>query len=174
MSNAGRRAAFQSRRFAQDDRKYPQVAPRVTREIDVSVNCRARDVRTRLRLRNACRALEEVGDSARNTGNTRRCHRSGMPAIRGCRLPRGPVGGGAARRRHDHPGTPDRWNVEDHYDPEPGVPGRSISRRGAVLDDIAGFDPEHRLLLETGYSTRFPTSERSHYARVIASSNCGV
>ena len=64
---------------------------------------------------------------------------------------------------------PDRWNVEDHYDPEPGVPGRSISRRGAVLDDIAGFDPEHRLLLETGYSTRFPTSERSHYARVIPS-----
>ena len=44
-------------------------------------------------------------------------------------------------------------------------------RWGAVLDDIAGFDPEHRLLLETGYSTRFPTSERSHYARVIASSN---
>ena len=66
---------------------------------------------------------------------------------------------------------PDRWDVEDHYDPEPGVPGRSISKWGAVLDDIAGFDPEHRLLLETGYSTRFPTSERSHYARVIASSN---
>jgi hypothetical protein len=171
MSNAGRRVAFQSRRFAQDDRKYPQVATRVTREIDVSVNCRARDVRTRLRLRNACRALEEVGDSARNTGNIRRCHRNGMPAIRGCRLPREAV------LRGDDTITqvpPDRWNVEDHYDPEPGVPGRSISRRGAVLDDIAGFDPEHRLLLETGYSTRFPTSERSHYARVIASSNCGV
>ena len=27
------------------------------------------------------------------------------------------------------------------------------------------------MLLETGYSARFPTSERSHYARVIASSN---
>ena len=50
-------------------------------------------------------------------------------------------------------------------------PGRSVSRWGAVLDDIAGIDPEHRLLPETGYSTRFPTSERSHYARVIASSN---
>ena len=64
-----------------------------------------------------------------------------------------------------------RWDADEHYDPERGVPGRSVSRWGAVLDDIAGFDPEHRLLLETGYSTRFPTSEPSHYARVIASSN---
>lgn len=64
-----------------------------------------------------------------------------------------------------------RWDADAHYDPERGVPGRSVSRWGAVLDDIAGFDPEHRLLLETGYSARFPTSERSHYARVIASSN---
>ena len=65
----------------------------------------------------------------------------------------------------------DRWDVDEHYDPKPGVPGRSVSRWGGFLDDIADFDPEHRLLLETGYSTRFPTSERSHYARVIASSN---
>jgi hypothetical protein len=65
----------------------------------------------------------------------------------------------------------DRWDVEAHYDPEPGVPGRSMSRWGGFLPDLAGFDPEHRLLLETGYSTRFLTSERSHYARVIASSN---
>ena len=65
----------------------------------------------------------------------------------------------------------DRWDADEHDDPERGVPGRSVSRWGAVLDDIAGFDPEHRLLLETGYPNRFPTSERSHYARVIASSN---
>jgi hypothetical protein len=65
----------------------------------------------------------------------------------------------------------DRWDTGEHDDPERRVPGRSLLRWGAVLDDIAGFDPEHRLLLETGYSTRFPTSERSHYARVIASSN---
>jgi hypothetical protein len=64
----------------------------------------------------------------------------------------------------------DRWDTDEHDDPRRGVPGRSVSRWGAVLDDIAGFDPEHRLLLETGYPTRFPTSERSHYARVIASS----
>ena len=65
----------------------------------------------------------------------------------------------------------DRWDTDEHDDPKRGVPGRSVSRWGAVLDDIAGFDPEHRLLLDPGYPTRFPTSERSHYARVIASSN---
>jgi hypothetical protein len=37
------------------------------------------------------------------------------------------------------------------------------------VDDIPGFDPEHRLLLETRYPNRFPSFERSHYARVIPS-----
>ncbi len=61
---------------------------------------------------------------------------------------------------------PDRWDIEDHYDPEPGVPGRSISRWGGFLADLAGFDasffgfsdreaaaidPQHRLLLETSW-----------------------
>jgi polyketide synthase 5 len=61
---------------------------------------------------------------------------------------------------------PDRWDADDYYDPEPGVPGRSVSRWGAFLDDVAGFDPEffgisereataldpqHRLLLETSW-----------------------
>ncbi|BBZ44465.1 sulfolipid-1 biosynthesis phthioceranic/hydroxyphthioceranic acid synthase [Mycobacterium parmense] len=56
-----------------------------------------------------------------------------------------------------------RWDADEYYDPEPGVPGRSVSRWGAFLDDVAGFDPEffgidereaialdpqHRLLLE--------------------------
>jgi Beta-ketoacyl synthase, N-terminal domain len=63
----------------------------------------------------------------------------------------------------------DRWDADEHWDPERGVPGRSESRWGAVLDDIPGFDPEHRLTLETGYSNRFPSFERSHYARVIPS-----
>lgn len=60
----------------------------------------------------------------------------------------------------------DRWDAEEYYDPEPGVPGRSVSKWGAFLDDIAGFDPEffgigereatsldpqHRLLLETAW-----------------------
>ena len=37
---------------------------------------------------------------------------------------------------------PDRWDVDEYYDPEPGVPGRSVSKWGAFLDDVAGFDSE--------------------------------
>ena len=61
---------------------------------------------------------------------------------------------------------PDRWDADEYYDPEPGVPGRSVSRRGACMDDVGGFDSEffgisereataidlqHRLLLETSW-----------------------
>jgi polyketide synthase 5 len=61
---------------------------------------------------------------------------------------------------------PDRWDVDEYYDPEPGVPGRSVSKWGSFLDDVAGFDseffginereataidPQHRLLLETSW-----------------------
>jgi mycolipanoate synthase len=60
----------------------------------------------------------------------------------------------------------DRWDADLYYDPEPGVPGRSVSRWGAFLDDVAGFDcdffgmtereataidPQHRLLLESSW-----------------------
>jgi acyl transferase domain-containing protein len=37
---------------------------------------------------------------------------------------------------------PDRWDADEYYDPEPGVPGRSVSKWGAFLDDVAGFDSE--------------------------------
>ncbi|VEG38859.1 phthioceranic/hydroxyphthioceranic acid synthase [Mycolicibacterium flavescens] len=61
---------------------------------------------------------------------------------------------------------PDRWDAEEYYDPEPGVPGRSVSKWGAFLDEYGGFDadffgisereatavdPQHRLLLETSW-----------------------
>ena len=61
---------------------------------------------------------------------------------------------------------PDRWDADEYYDPEPGVPGRSVSKWGAFLDDVAGFDadffainereaiaidPQQRLLLETSW-----------------------
>jgi polyketide synthase 5 len=61
---------------------------------------------------------------------------------------------------------PDRWSIDDHYDPEPGIAGRSVSKWGAFLDDVAGFDseffginereaasldPQQRMLLETSW-----------------------
>ena len=57
----------------------------------------------------------------------------------------------------------DRWNADDYYDAEAGLPGRSVSRWGAFLADPTGFDfpffgiserealamdPQHRVLLE--------------------------
>nr|MDT0522783.1 beta-ketoacyl synthase N-terminal-like domain-containing protein [Streptomyces sp. DSM 41633] len=60
----------------------------------------------------------------------------------------------------------DRWDVDEFYDPEPGVPGKSVTRHGGFLDDIWGFDapfvglrtheatymdPNHRLLMETSW-----------------------
>src|ERR1700733_2525138 len=61
---------------------------------------------------------------------------------------------------------PDRWNVERFFDAEPGLPGKSIARRGGFLEGIDQFDPQffgispreapyvdpqHRLLLETAW-----------------------
>ncbi|MGE5696709.1 MAG: sulfolipid-1 biosynthesis phthioceranic/hydroxyphthioceranic acid synthase, partial [Candidatus Sericytochromatia bacterium] len=57
-------------------------------------------------------------------------------------------------------------DADEYYDPEPGVPGRSVSKWGAFINDVAGFDseffgisereataidPQHRLLLETSW-----------------------
>ncbi|WP_198670857.1 sulfolipid-1 biosynthesis phthioceranic/hydroxyphthioceranic acid synthase [Mycolicibacterium smegmatis] len=90
----------------------------------------------------------------------------------GCRLPGGvdsPERLWQALLRGDDAVTevpPDRWDADDFYDAQPGVPGRSVSKWGAFLDDVAGFDPEffgitereataidpqHRLLLEVSW-----------------------
>jgi polyketide synthase 5 len=60
----------------------------------------------------------------------------------------------------------ERWDMDQYYDPEPGVPGRSISKWAAFMDDPTGFDaeffglgdrealasdPQHRVLLETAW-----------------------
>src|ERR1700730_6972031 len=61
---------------------------------------------------------------------------------------------------------PDRWNVERFYDPEPGVVGKTIARRGGFVDGLDQFDPQffgislrewpygwlvHRMLLGTNW-----------------------
>lgn len=61
---------------------------------------------------------------------------------------------------------PDRWNADDFFDPEPGSPGKVVTRRAGFTDDATGFDapffgmstrearmmdPQHRLLLETAW-----------------------
>ncbi|MDT5255324.1 MAG: polyketide synthase 5, partial [Mycobacterium sp.] len=60
----------------------------------------------------------------------------------------------------------ERWDVDYYYDPEPGVPGRSVCKWGSFLDNVGAFDPEffgitekeatamdpqHRLLMETAW-----------------------
>ncbi|OBK61279.1 polyketide synthase [Mycobacterium gordonae] len=58
----------------------------------------------------------------------------------------------------------DRWNMDDFYDPDPDTPGKMVTRRAGLIEDVGSFDapffgvstreavfmdPQHRLLLET-------------------------
>ena len=80
----------------------------------------------------------------------------------------------------------ERWNADDYYDAVPGIPGRSISRWGAFLDDPAGFDfpffgigepealfmdPQHRLLLEVTWEA---AEHAGRDPRRLAGTDAGV
>jgi acyl transferase domain-containing protein len=60
----------------------------------------------------------------------------------------------------------DRWDVDEFFDPDPGAPGKVVTRRAGFVDDVTGFDapffgvsareasyldPQHRQLLETAW-----------------------
>ncbi|WP_123027421.1 type I polyketide synthase [Mycolicibacterium stellerae] len=80
----------------------------------------------------------------------------------------------------------DRWDVDEFFDPEPGVPGKVVTRRAGFVDDVTGFDapffgmstrevrlmdPQHRLLLEMAWSA----VEHSGTApTALADTNTGV
>jgi len=80
----------------------------------------------------------------------------------------------------------DRWDVDEFFDPEPGAPGKVVTRRAGFVDDVTGFDapffgmstrevrlmdPQHRLLLETAWRA----VEHSGIApTALADTNTGV
>ena len=80
----------------------------------------------------------------------------------------------------------DRWDADEFFDSEPGVPGKVVTRRAGFVDDVTGFDapffgmstrevrmmdPQHRLLLETAWRA----VEHSGTApTALANSNTGV
>jgi acyl transferase domain-containing protein len=90
----------------------------------------------------------------------------------GCRFPGGANGAEAFWQLLSHgidavrEVPPQRWNIDEFYDPDPTAPGKVNTRRGGFLDRVDEFDadffgispreairvdPQHRVLLEVGW-----------------------
>ena len=120
------------------------------------------------------RILRALDEAAAKLEAVERAHTAPIAVIGvGCRLPGG-VRNAADFWRLLHSGIdatsevpPDRWDVDELYDPDPEKPGKICSRRGGFLSgevdrfDAAFFgispreattmDPQHRLLLEVAH-----------------------
>ncbi|WP_425437478.1 acyltransferase domain-containing protein, partial [Mycobacterium szulgai] len=81
---------------------------------------------------------------------------------------------------------PERWDIDEYYDPKPGAQGRSVCKWGSFLDNVGDFDadffgiseneatamdPQHRLLLETAWEAM---EHGGLTPEVTASSRTGV
>ena len=80
----------------------------------------------------------------------------------------------------------DRWNLDEFYDPDPDAPGKFVTRRAGLIENIDDFDapffgvspreavfmdPQHRILLETSWQALEHSGLRP---RALAGSRTGV
>lgn len=78
----------------------------------------------------------------------------------------------------------DRWDAEEFFDPEPGAPGKVVTRRAGFVEDVTGFDapffgmstrevrlmdPQHRLCWRRrGARWSIPALPQRIWLRLIA------
>src|SRR5208283_1764563 len=109
----------------------------------------------------------------------------------GCRIPGGADGPEAFWQLLSHgvdavrEVPPDRWNIDEYYDPDPAAPGKMNTRWGGFLQRVDEFDaeffgispreairvdPQHRLLLEVSWEAL----EDAGLADDVAQTKAGV
>ncbi|GAA1289420.1 hypothetical protein GCM10009609_65930 [Pseudonocardia aurantiaca] len=119
------------------------------------------------------RALVELKAARAEAAEARRLVTEPVAVVgMGCRFPGGAVGVEAfwellVNGRSGVVEVPaDRWKIDDFYNPDPEVPGRSYTRHGGFVDGVrefdaglfgiapreaVGVDPQHRFVLEVAW-----------------------